>query len=279
MSTSDEVSNNGQEATATAETQAITPGQFCWWELGTTDSNGAKAFYTAVFGWSYIDAPMGPDMVYTTFTYNGKSVGSCYNQDKAQIERGVPPNWLSYVGVTSVDDAVAKVAPAGGTVVMGAMDVMEFGRMAVVMDPTNAVFGLWQANTHTGAELMNAEGGVCWTELGTKDANAAKPFYNAVFGWNAEVAPMPGTEYTLFKNGENTAGGMMQITPEMGPIPSHWMPYIAVADCDGTSAKVTANGGHIVMGPMDIPSVGRFAVMRDPQGAHLAFLQPDMSAM
>src|SRR4051812_27800489 len=113
MSTSDEISTNTQEATT--ESGTFAPGIFCWWELSTTDTAGAKNFYTNVFGWSYKDNPMGHDMVYTSFMYDGKSVGACYNQMPEQTSQGIPPNWLSYVQVTSVDETAAKVAPAGGT--------------------------------------------------------------------------------------------------------------------------------------------------------------------
>jgi hypothetical protein len=273
MSSSEEISTNGQEATATAEAQTYDPGLFCWWELGTTDTDGAKAFYTSIFGWSFFDSPMGPEFVYTTFTYDGKSVGSCYKQMPEQVTQGVPPNWLSYVRVLSADETAAKVTEAGGTVLMAPMDVAEHGRMAVIQDPTGAVFGLWQTNQHTGAQLANAVGGVCWTELATHDTEAAKAFYSAVFGWVPETSDMNGMAYTQFKHGNHTAAGMMQITEDWGPVPSHWSPYFTVADADATAEKVTANGGKLLMPPQDIPGIGRFSVLDDPQGAKASFIQ------
>jgi uncharacterized protein len=271
---SEEISTNGQEATATAETATIAPGLFGWWELGTTDVEGAKAFYGAVFGWTYFDAPMeGNDFVYTTFLRDGKSVGACYKMMAEQVSQGIPPHWLSYVNVVNCDEATAKAQTGGGTVLAPPMDVMDFVRISVVMDPTGATFGILQPKAHTGAQLINEVGSFCWTELATKNVEAAKTFYSSVFNWNPETSDFNGMQYTQFKNGDKTAGGCMEITPEWGEMPSHWAAYVNVENCDATAAKVTDNGGTIVVPPQDIPTVGRFCIARDPQGAHVCFIQ------
>ena len=106
---------------------------------------------------------------------------------------------------------------------------------------------------------------VCWHELASRDAAAAGEFYSALFGWTPEVMEMEGTPYTMFLSGEDRAAGMLQMTEEWGDIPSHWMMYIAVEDCDAAAARVTELGGQVCVPPTDIP-VGRFAVVNDPQG-------------
>ena len=122
------------------ETPEYKPGTFCWVELATSDNEAAKTFYTKLFGWTFVDHPMGPDMVYTMLQLNGKDVGALYKLMPDQVSMGVPPNWLSYVSVTSADESTEKAKAAGATVLKEPFDVMTVGRMSVIQDPTGAVF-------------------------------------------------------------------------------------------------------------------------------------------
>lgn len=117
---------------------------------------------------------------------------------------------------------------------------------------------------HTKQGLFN------WNELLTRDVEAAKKFYSEVLGWTAEDMPMGdmGT-YVIFKADDEQVGGMMRIPPEaekMG-VPSYWGAYISVDDVDATAGKVAAQGGKVLVPPMDAEGVGRFATVQDPQGA------------
>lgn len=111
----------------------------------------------------------------------------------------------------------------------------------------------------------------CWNELTTRDAAACKKFYSAVFGWTAHDQPFESTTYTIFKKGEQQVAGMLQMTAEWGDAKSHWMPYIAVDDCDAVAKKIAANGGKVCVPPTDI-SVGRFAVVEDPSGGFFSII-------
>jgi predicted enzyme related to lactoylglutathione lyase len=242
-----------------------------WVDLGTSDVEGAKAFYGAVFGWEPEDVPTDQGPPYTMLNKGGKVVAGLGPIPPDQAAAGRPPMWNSYVNVDSVDDTIAKVTDAGGSVMMPAMDVMDAGRMAFVGDPTGAAIGLWQAGNHKGAELVNEHGTLSWNELLTDDTAAAEAFYSEVFGWRAETQDMPNGPYTSFwadGNVEgNAAAGMMAKNEGMGPIPNYWGVYFSVDDCDATLAAVKDNGGQVLMPPMDVPEVGRFAVVQDPQGA------------
>src|ERR1700730_3102798 len=163
------------------------PGNFCWFELATSDQAAAKKFYGALFGWTANDVPMGPDSFYTMFQLRGKNVGAAYTQDSDQTQQGVPPHWGTYVAVANVDETIAKAKTLGGTVIVGPMDVAEHGRMAVLRDPTGAAISLWQANQHHGVGLWGKEGAFCWSELMTRDTTAATKFYAALFGWKTKV--------------------------------------------------------------------------------------------
>lgn len=254
------------------ETVEYKPGTFCWVELGTSDAEGAKAFYTQLFGWEYVDSPAGPDMIYTMLKLNGKDLGGLYRMPDEMTSQGIPPHWLSYVSIANVDETAAKAKSKGATLLKEPFDVMTVGRMAVVQDPTGAVFALWQAGTHKGAGIYNVPGSFCWNELGTTDTKKAGDFYSAIFGWDRDVHNF-GMEYTVFKNGDRDAGGMFQITPDMGNVPPHWLVYFAVDDCDASVGKASQLGASVVKPPADIPGVGRFSILLDPQRAAFAIIK------
>lgn len=261
---------------ATKEATSFAPGTFCWVELGTSDSAGAKEFYTKLFGWDYIDNPVGPDMVYTMLKLDGKDVGALYQLLPDMKAQGIPPHWLSYVSVASADETAAKAKELGGTLMKGPFDVSTVGRMAVVQDPTGAVFALWQAGTHHGASTGNAPGSVCWNELGTTDATKASAFYTGMFGWTVDTKTFEPLAYTIFQNGERGAGGMYQLTPEMGNVPPHWLVYFAVDDCDAKVELASSLGATVMKPADDIPGTGRFAILIDPQGAAFAIIKLEM---
>jgi predicted enzyme related to lactoylglutathione lyase len=235
-----------------------------WVDMGSPDLAKAKEFYGGLFGWNCPDGPAEAGG-YTVCDLGGKTVAGL----GPQMNPDAPPHWMTYVNVDSADDTVAKVAANGGTVFMPPMDVMDAGRMAIFADPLGAVIGLWQPNGHLGAQVANEPGTYCWSELITTDLEAAKTFYNAVFGWDSEGQGPPGGAplYTEWKVGGRSIGGMMLKTEDMpAEMPSMWGVYFAVTDADDTVSRAQGLGATLFMGPMDIEP-GRFAVLADPVGA------------
>jgi len=253
------------------------PGSFSWAELATTDTRGAKSFYTALFGWTFTDGPMGPgpEDVYTRLQLGGKDVGALYRMMKEQEAQGAPPFWLCYVTVASADAVAAKAKALGGRVIAEPFDVQDYGRMAILQDTSGATLAVWQAGTHTGAERVNEPGALCWLELATRDPAGAKAFYGGVFGWGLKEPTDPaGMPYTEIERAGRPMGGILTMGPEMSHVPPNWSPYFQVADCDASAAKATSLGGRLIVGPMEIAKVGRFAVVQDPQGAVFQMFQP-----
>jgi uncharacterized protein len=129
--------------------------------------------------------------------------------------------------------------------------------------------------TGSGADVMKAydevyatPGAFSWTELMTPDPKAAASFYGALLGWRFDSMPMgQGGDYTVVKVGETSIGGMMAPPPDAPPMPPMWGPYVTVTSAEETVQKCQSLGGKLIAGPMDIPNVGRFAVLQDPQGA------------
>ena len=152
-------------------------------------------------------------------------------------------------------------------------DVMDVGRMAVVQDPTGAMFCLWQAGMNPGVGLYNVPNSLCWNELVTPDTEKAGEFYSTLFGWTRNVQQFGPMTYTTFQNNERPAGGMYSPTPEMGNVPPHWLAYFAVDDCDAMIEKAVGLGAKSCMPATDIPGTGRFAVLQDPQGAAFAIIK------
>lgn len=257
------------------ETPKYVPGTFCWVELGTTDGEAAKKFYTKLFGWDFSDSPIGPGMVYTMLKLGGKDVGALYQMPTEMTAQGIPPNWLSYVSVASADETAAKAKSLGATLMKEPFDVMTVGRMAVIQDATGAVFAIWQAGTQQGAGVVNVPNSFCWNELATRDTTKAGDFYTGLFGWGKKVQQMGPMTYTSFMNGERPAGGMYQPGPEMGDVPPHWLVYFAVDDTDARVKQTNELGGKTITPPMDIPGTGRFAIIQDPQGAVFGIIKLD----
>ena len=233
-----------------------------WVELDTSDGGASAGFYSQLFGWTTTEpGPVEQTGGYQMFQQDGKSVAGLMAQE------GMHNHWATYVSVDDADDVAAKVTSAGGATLMGPMDVMDIGRMAVFTDPVGAAFGIWQPKSFKGAELVNEPISFCWCELLTRDQAAAEQFYPAVFGWT--VSEMEGFDNYKFWNVDGrTVGGLVQMTDEMFPpeVPSNWAVCFAVSDTDRAIAKATELGATNLVPAMDIP-VGRFAVMMDPQGA------------
>lgn len=259
-----------------AVTTAHRPGTFSWVDLAAHDVDAAERYYTRLFGWTAERMPFGsgPDEVYVMLRRDGRDAAAMYTMDATQKSQGMPSTWLSYVTVESAEQTAARARALGATVLADAFDVMDLGRMALIGDPTGAMFAAWEPRGHGGAGVKDDPGSLCWNELATRDADRAIAFYSVLFGWTAvpfEASPVP---YTMMMNGEVPAGGIYAMPAAMEGTPPHWAPYFAVEDTDETLRRSGELGGTTVAPPDDIPGIGRLAGLRDPQGAAFWVLAP-----
>jgi hypothetical protein len=271
-----------------AERDGYIPGVPCWIDTSQPDPDAAVKFYEGLFGWELEDV-MPPDSPGGKY-YIGRIRGS----DAAaigSIAEGAPPmaTWNTYIWVESADETATKVKDAGGKVLAEPFDVMDAGRMACFADPEGAVFFVWQANQHKGARIVNEHGSLNFNNLGTRDLEAAKAFYGAVFGWETlsldggfQAWTLPGYGEYLERDNPGLRKGMEEmgvttafadvvaainpITAEQGDVPAHWSVTFAVDDADASAATAGELGGTVIAGPFDAPWV-RMAVITDPQGA------------
>ena len=230
-------------------------GKFVWHENYSADHDATRQFYNELLGWeTEVWKPGEAD-------YALIKAGDQMHGGIVKAPEGGGPGWLGSVLVEDVDETARKAEAAGGGIVAAPVDVPEIGRIAVISDPQG---GVLSAYAPTG-ESPNPEGTFVWDELHTSDPDAAKDFYGEVFGWTSESMDMGGTgSYTIFKRaGDADVGGAIK-APEGGP--THWLPYVATDDVDGTAARAGELGGSVIQEPTDIPNMGRFAIVQDPAG-------------
>lgn len=248
------------------------PGSFSWVELATTDQAAAKKFYGSLFGWDIEDSPMGPDEVYTTFKLEGQSTGAAYTLRKEM--KGIPPHWGIYMAVENADATADCAAKVGGKVCAPAFDVFDYGRMAVLQDPTGVNFSVWQPKTHTGIGIAGVDGTLCWADLSSPDPAKSSKFYSDLFGWKISAGEHDTSGYLHIENGQDFIGGVQPSAHRNPNAPPHWLAYFLTSNCDATAAKAKQLGAKFFLEPMTMENVGRMAVIADPQGAVFAIFQP-----
>lgn len=239
-------------------------GAPCWVDVLTSDPDRTKEFYGRLFGWT-VEDPGEEYGGYFNFLKNGVRVAGGMRNDG---ESGVPDLWSVYLATDDADATIERTVAAGGQVMVPAMDVMDLGRMAVVIDVGGAVIGMWQPGLHQGFGVMAEPGTPAWFELHTRAYDASVDFYSTVFGWKTQVASdEPDFRYTtLDSNGEQLAGVMDATAFLPDGVPAGWTVYFAVPDADAALSEIVALGGEVVVGAEDSP-YGRLATAADATGA------------
>ncbi len=250
-----------------------TQGRFVWYELMTTDTQAAKSFYGSVVGWGARDASV-PGVAYTMFQVGETAIGGLMDLPEPARQMGAPPSWLGYIGVDDVDATVGRVTGLGGAVRVPPTDIPEVGRFAVITDPQGAALALFKPATacpdQSPEPTQGTPGHIGWHELLAVDWEKALEFYATLFGWTKADAMDMGDMgiYQLFATGGQAVGGMFNKPPTV-PRP-FWVFYFNVDSIDTAVERVTAGGGTILMGPMEVPGGGWIVQCSDPQGAMFA---------
>ncbi|GAA0629847.1 VOC family protein [Streptomyces thermocarboxydovorans] len=240
-------------------TAPVTGGP-CWAELGTTDVDGAKTFYTRLFGWLAETDTREQAGGYTVARLGDAPVAAL----TPLFKPSQPVAWNVSFAVTDAEACLRAVRHAGGTRLLGPMEVFDLGRFAVIADPDGAVFHLWEPGTFPGAGVFNAPGALGWVELLTRAPEQAVAFYTTVFGWSVD----PAQRYPQWGIDGAGFGGMTAMDDTFPPeVPSHWLPYFAAEDVGETAAAAARDKGTVLMEPTTVPDGPRIAVLHDPQGA------------
>ncbi|HEX9390347.1 MAG TPA: VOC family protein [Usitatibacteraceae bacterium] len=249
------------------------PLNFAWYDLMTSDTKAAAAFYKSVIGWDAKDASVG-DNSYAIFSMGAANVGGLMPIPDSARANGAPPCWTGYILVDDVDAYAARVSDAGGKILRGPVDIPGVLRLAVVADPQGAVFMLFKGMSGTPpAELApGAPGSIGWRELHAGDGAGAFAFYAKIFGWTKTAAFDMGALgiYQTFAAGGEAVGGMMTKAAD-APTP-FWLYYINVDGIEAAAARTTKAGGKICMDPHQVPTGQWIVLCTDPQGAWFAML-------
>lgn len=239
-----------------------TSGRFIWHELHARDVEAAKGFYGELFGWKARSMDMGAAGPYTMFSVGDRDVGG------AMKLQGPAPHWLAYCTVKDVDAAAARAKSRGASIVVPGTDIPTVGRFAVLAhDAAGAIapFKGEQEREETDPSL----GTFCWDELVTQDPKGAASLLTDVFGYTTEDKDMgPLGTYTVLKRGERQAGGIMKAMDLRSP--SMWISYVVVENVDKSLERAKKLGGKQLVAPIEVPDLGRFAVISDQEGATIA---------
>jgi predicted enzyme related to lactoylglutathione lyase len=263
--------------------QRNSQGSHIWYELMTTDPEGAKRFYEAIVPGLNFGERIPGDQDYRMINRSdGGSLGGVLRLTDEMRSHGARPIWMGYIGVDDVDATVAQIEARGGKALMPAFDIPQ-GRIAMVADPQGNPFYVMRATPPAGEPdkqsdvfSTTADQRVNWNELATADPVAAREFYGELFGWTSdEFMPMGELgEYRFFAHNGVTIGAVYHPQNEgfAGKKDAGWRYYIRVPSISKAAEAVEANGGTIAMGPHEVPGGDHIIVGHDPQGAEFALV-------
>ena len=252
----------------TTRTDKFAAGTPTWNDVAVDDLDAAITFYSRLFGWHVEHGP-AEFGGYSNATAQGSLVAGL----APKMAPDMPSVWTTYLATDDIDATTAAITAHGGTIAFPAMAVMDLGSMAIAADPAGAVFGLWQAGTHTGFQRYNEPGSVTWNEVFVSDFDAGKAFYGAVFGYTFDDVG-GSTKYASMQIEGNRVAGIGELggvdMPAAGqPV---WNTYFSVADADAVTAQVDELGGTVLSAAQDTP-YGRIALVADPSGAPFSLHQ------
>jgi uncharacterized protein len=236
-------------------------GTPCWVDLAVPDVTAAAAFYSDVIGWSFVDS--GEEFGHYHIAQTGGRAAAAIGP---VMQEGQPSFWTTYLATEDADGTAKLITENGGTLLFEPMDIPGNGRMAVALDPSGGAFGIWQAAGMNGFEIANEPGSVTWNDARVGDADAAKAFYTAVFGYTYEEVPDAPDGYTTILAGGQPVAGIVG-APE--GVPAHWLTYFSVADVDVAIATAARSGATVLM-PAEDTDFGRIGIVTDPFGATFA---------
>jgi uncharacterized protein len=245
------------------------PGKFVWFELLTSESRRAQAFYAEVLGWKVQPFPMGGGHT-SEMIHAGDAMIGGYGRPRRP---GEPSRWIGFASVTDVDCAVAEALSAGGTVIQPSHDIPGVGRRAGLVDSQGAEFSVLCSLMGDPPDVQAVpEGRWLWNELHVPDTARGLAFYRRVLGFESRAFGSGGGApyFVLSRDGADRGGVTSAGCREA---PTHWLPYVHVQDVDGAVDRARRGGGRVRM-VEDIPGVGRIAVLVDPVGATIALLSP-----
>ncbi|MEU9209324.1 VOC family protein [Streptomyces sp. NPDC048415] len=231
----------------------FTEGVPCWVDAQLPDVEAGKRFYGELFGWTFAQGygPAGWAHL------DGEPVAALTPKRDGRM----PTVWTVYFATPDAFALSRRITDAGGQIITAPAPVDSLGTAGLAADPEGAVFGLWQAGTHSGFGTRHERRSFCWAELYARDTATVDRFYGTLF------------RDALFGADASADFGRARISDVFpAEMPPHFLVHFGVEDCDAVLATVNRLGGRVQAPPFDT-SYGRVAVVTDNQGASFAVLQ------
>lgn len=249
------------------------PGHPCWIDTSVPDADtreGLMAFLGSLFGW--------------TFDVNGEEFGY-YSMALADGEPvlaiGQQPQgngqWLVYLATDDIEATALQATTAGAQMFLGPMSVGTTGAMALGIDPTGAVFGLWQAGDFAGFGAFGRPGTPCWFDHVSSDPATAASFYASLFGLEASTM---GVGDPIMLMGGPAGDAVASFSPADEPgMTAAWMPVLAVESVADVEASAVALGATVLMSGQPVPG-GIASAFQSPVAGTvtLVYESPDLPA-
>jgi uncharacterized protein len=244
-----------------------TPGRFVWHELFSNNIERTKSFYSSIFGWTFDAIPMGP-ITYHMAKKDSQPVGGLMPLESLG-RAGLPPFWLGYVSVPSVDEAAKAAAANGGLVAMPPNDVPNIGRFSILGDPGHGYSAAWRSFTGDPTPPERPVlGTFCWDQINAPDPEQIATYYQKVYGWAREPFPGSNEMWVYTANGQQVASLMKSPQPM-----ATWMTYLLVETLESARKQVVDGGGKILLEKQSIPNIGSISVVMDNVGAVIGLFQ------
>lgn len=247
------------------------PGTPCWADVVVRDLRRSQQFYSSLLGWEFTKGRVEHGS-YVNALLDGRTVAGM--SEGANLPEDQPVVWVTYLASDDVSVTAKNAHEAGGSVLVDAMDVAPFGKIAVLADPGGAAFGVWQAEEHAGFQVSEVPGSVTWADSMSSHMDAAKTFYTELFGYEYVSSGMDGTRYDLLCLDDEIVGGIGEYDPTQGVVAAMWSVTFGVRDVDASAALVEKLGGSLLDGPMHF-AFGRMALAAGPDGEMFCLHQQD----
>ena len=241
-------------------------GVFCWVELAAKNIEKTKAFYGEIMGWEFHKtAVFNRDYFYAQ--KNGKTLVGIYPME----EKHVDSRWMPYIAVENMTDVIGRAKELGASIRRGPLEVPRMGTLALVRDPSGADFSFWKAERLEEASTMsNSVGSFCWVELASADPEKAKTFYTKLFNWT-QIHDATIPDYSTMTMGKTMVAGIVDKVNATNP--NEWLVYFSVDNLDRRLGDLKRFGGELIHAPIELQGIGKFATIKDPNGAKSGFLQ------
>ena len=259
-------------------------GVTCWVDIEVTDVEAAANFYAQLFSWTFVKTAT-TELPYVIAQLAGQDAAGIGGLRSEEDSATSSPTWNTYIAVSAIDEAAARVVAAGGRITEPPSSVGEAGRSASGIDMEGIPFRLWQARRRLGTQVANTPGAWNFSDLHTADPEAATAFYTRVFGWHfddlgfATMIRQPGYGDHLAatsdpgiherQSGDSVPTGFADAIGWLVPAPNrdqpHWHVTFTVANRDDSAAAAERLGAS-VLSTTDT-NWTRDAQLRDPQGA------------